>query len=365
MTGPGRPSTSGGEDVLLEAILGRVRQGAATYCERLGLQGGEARLDRVLSLPRSRIFFFSLLVEKGTGERGIVAKHIRPRGAERGDKREFEALSCLREKESAVGASFLFPLPLDLYPDLSTVVMERCDGEKLSRLVRRTNSLVLLPRGKERLCRTIQRAGRSLRAFHRLSAPSRGCTLWESPVRETLFHKISEMTDALAASGTLDDVTLRDLAALPSLARGRLAGHPFPLLRVHGDFSPANVLVQDQSLALIDFANSHENVAFYDLGRFLAGLQQINPYPSHLLYHHGRVPRLAEHFLAGYGGGTGMTPPEHGALLLFKVLHTVVHCKVRLVNERSRRGPLARAALRRAYSKTMGRDLEMLQVLLR
>jgi homoserine kinase type II len=121
----------------------------------------------------------------------------------------------------------------------------------------------------------------------------------------------------------LDEDDAATLASLPDSAFGRWARstwhavdhvseHDGPLVPVHGDLFPDNIVVRGRSLVFLDWEDGSLDLAHLDVGMALLGLS----------CRRGFSPRRARHLLAGYQQGSGTA--LNGALVRDAALYAAV-----------------------------------------
>ncbi len=84
-------------------------------------------------------------------------------------------------------------------------------------------------------------------------------------------------------------------------------------VRVHGDFTPHNVLVQNGRLAVIDFAGIDEfdhGSPYFDVANMIVGLEEVwrRSFRNYLRFFKFPVEKLIQRFLAGYEVSPDDTP---------------------------------------------------------
>ena len=167
--------------------------------------------------------------------------------------------------------------------DLNMTLQERCTGIRLGDLA-----------GKPSYTSAVRETGRSIAIVHGLSVPT---VSKRTPQREIQsVERWGSVVAALFGERSSEIEKLRHDLASQLGARTEMKG------LVHGDFHPANVLVDDNHITLIDLDQMALGDPLVDVGRFLAS-QRIAA-----LRVHGNIGGLscdADHFLERYLANSG------------------------------------------------------------
>ena len=178
-------------------------------------------------------------------------------------RREFEmlrALSCAPVNGSRA------PRPLYLHEDDGCVVMEACRGEALDVLIHSCR----LGNGSRQadLISAVRGAGTWLRHFQESADetgnPLRALDRVVETARERLERCRADLLPVSAASAVH--------AQLDGL-KTRLAPTSLRLTRVHSDFWPGNIFVDDDVVEVIDFEGTAEGLPYEDVAYFLVQLE--------------------------------------------------------------------------------------------
>lgn len=208
-------------------------------------------------------------------------------------RREFETLRAL--SRAPMNGSRV-PRPLYLHADGACLVMEACRGESLDALVRscRLASDVSV---QGDLLSAVRRAGTWLRHFQESTtetgSPGPALNRLVETAREHLDRRRGAMLPASTASAVR--------AQLDAL-KTRLAPASLRVTRVHCDFWPGNIFVDDDVVEVIDFEGTGEGLPYEDVAYFLVQLELFFPGPVL----RRQFNPLAAGFLAGY------LPADHG-----------------------------------------------------
>jgi hypothetical protein len=156
------------------------------------------------------------------------------------------------------------------FPDLLALVTERAAGEGLDRVLMRIGPW-RSGRAIDAALLALGRVGEWIRRFQSLV-----------PVRNPAFRKdYREYLDirlrALAASpraGFTDDHRRALLTVFDAHAR-QLAASDLALVAIHADLCPANILVRDTGITVVDFAMSSDGNKFVDLSHLAFHIKLI------------------------------------------------------------------------------------------
>lgn len=205
-------------------------------------------------------------------------------------KLEFDTLLDLSARlRDATGLGV--PRPIAIFPEDLAVVTEAVPGERLHALVKR---------GARRWAGSAELAT--------LAAHCRAAGTWLATVQDLTRE---EECRPLPAAGLLERIErdvavcarhgLRDGAALVAACRARLEAVsevPLPVVGVHPDFQPDNVMVAPGRVTVLDFTSFQPGPAVADPARFLVSLDFLAKSP---LVSQRRLDALEVAFLDGYG----------------------------------------------------------------
>ncbi len=166
---------------------------------------------------------------------------------------------------------------------LNMTLQERCPGVRLGDMA-----------GETSFTNAVRQTGRSIAMVHGLSVPT---VSKRTPQREA--HSVHRWGSVVA---TLQGVHSSDIEQLCNRLASQLEQRTQMKGLVHGDFHPANVLVDDSRITLIDLDQMALGDPLVDVGRFLAS-QRVSS-----LRVHGNLDGLshdAGHFLERYLACTG------------------------------------------------------------
>ena len=223
---------------------------------------------------------------------------------------EFRTLQLLH-REFARIPGYTVPRPIAFFSDAAAVVTEAVAGSNLYQLIKEQASIV--PRkARVDLAPACRHAGEWLRHFQAIT---------RQPGRAPLAA-------ASLCAAIENDLTRCFVMGLPEGTGRRLVGHvreigclvgsqDFPVVGVHPDFQPDNIVVSTDALSVLDFTSFQYGSPYSDVARFLATLVLFQKSP---LYPRRRLASLAKHFLAGYDHDRSLV---RGVLDVYVVRHVV------------------------------------------
>jgi aminoglycoside phosphotransferase (APT) family kinase protein len=178
------------------------------------------------------------------------------------------------------------PEPVHLMADDGWLVMEACEGTKLSDLIRAgraTRDAAAWPA----LLDALQRTGQWCREFQRRT--------WNpaAAVPAEMLWRESIRADIARCRGKLPRYLL-DAASATLAHRATVDG--LPSVSCHGDFWPGNVFVSANGVKVIDFEGMRPGTAYEDVAYFLIQLELFFSHPAS----QNRSLHAAAAFLDGY-----------------------------------------------------------------
>lgn len=231
------------------------------------------------------------LVVPGNGKlrRLAVKEHAERPGQSRPPRErarhEFHVLTRLARPGGNGDAPLRVPRPVCLQEDAATLVMEACGGRPLSELLRETRGIT----GEHARARGAMRAaGAWLAALQARTSgeaePEEALRLWRGRVETDLEQCRTILPPRLLSriAGRVGEVPCR--ADVPGVGR-------------HCDFWPGNLLVDEDRVAVLDFAGFGPGLPWEDAAYFLIQAELFFDYPLV----RRRFPTLRQAFLSGYG----------------------------------------------------------------
>ena len=259
--------------ILETDVTKRIRARAAEYA-RLGPGSAPPRVS-----VRSRsIRGYSVLLEfriraaEGGDSQDVITKirrgslHGPFRAEAAGEKAarlarmEFERLTAASSFFSSRADGLSVVRPLDFFPDLNGIVVEKAKGTDLG---------VLLKRSHPGTTQLLSLCGDWLRMYHRsVNSDSYRCRFVESAVWAT---ELDKRRDRLRARG-VPNALLDPLVASARALAAEGCKEPVPHSIVHGDFKPRHIWTAGTGIQVLDFGNSSEAECYFDVAGLVAQL---------------------------------------------------------------------------------------------
>lgn len=281
--------------------------------------GGAARARRLRTQERRNATLFHFDVELAGSSHPVVVKVPRPERRERAgcrilpdalrlvplphpaqrDDLEHATLQRIQQNFAGRDPRFGAIRVLDYVPARQALVMEACPDPNLALLyARRIGPLRRF--GAVSLGPAPRHAGAWLRVYHGLPAPP-GCRE-RSPLRSDFLASIDRMLDSLL-EGPADSAFLNRLRAACHSRAHAVLPERLPLVPVHGDFVPRNVLVGPGGrVTVLDsraqwLAPAYEDIARFRVALAASDLQMAGPAWA---FDRDGVERTGMDFLRGY-----------------------------------------------------------------
>lgn len=197
--------------------------------------------------------------------------------------------------------------PLAVFPDLHVFVTEEARGDTLRSLLARGALRVARRRDTEHLAHVIGRVGRWLRAYQSLGVSS-------SPVPADDARAYVEIRiDRLCARDRKVFQPADGARILRALDfwLARVPPADLRACRVHADFNPENIVVDGDTVAVLDFSEARPGLRLGDVAHLYLHLERLK---GRLRFSRSIVDMLQRELLQGYG------EPSVTALPLFRVL---------------------------------------------
>lgn len=267
-----------------------------------GIRGRTVGLRRVREGEDSLVL--ELAVADGGSVRDLVCKvHKRRSGESRPAperaRREYEILLSLTSG-LAVGADSArpdrVPIPLGLDETAAAVVLESCRGRRLDELIRGDRTS-LEPARVAAIERAVENSGRWLRWFQAQS----DCRLGAEEALDRLAVRAE--ADLENCRQSLGEARARRIARHVVALRDRIAPRAELATIHHGDFWPGNVLVNGDTVTVLDFEGFRDGVCLEDVARFLLHLRLALSPPLIGFWLAPRRQSLQRRFLDGYLAG--------------------------------------------------------------
>jgi hypothetical protein len=203
--------------------------------------------------------------------------------------------------------------PIACYDEALAIVTEQANGVTLLDALRARASWFPGRADLEALERWLEAVGRWLKRFQAFRPAARCVSVVE--LREYVDTRLKRMIER---------------HVLPAADRNRILGYLEELGRlltaddlmevaVHADLAPANVLVSDSGIVVLDFAMAGRGPSLHDISRLYMQLDLLRAKPQ---FHRRTVARLQAALLRGFEPGLS---PQHPLFRLLSMLHRVNH----------------------------------------
>lgn len=190
-------------------------------------------------------------------------------------------------------STFYIPYPISIFPEQLIYIMEECPGSPLSKLLRQSLVLWSSKNKKNILLDNLQLVGRWLNIFHEkfyikdsvfnLEEMKAYCSLrLEKILRKNLIDETLSAKVIGFFEHTIPEVPKEDLRV--SIA--------------HCDFSPGNILIDEQKISIIDFTRAQPWSIFVDITHLY---HHLNLFLYKPIFSKIFVDKAKDSFLNGYG----------------------------------------------------------------
>jgi Ser/Thr protein kinase RdoA (MazF antagonist) len=224
---------------------------------------------------------------------------------------EFDTLRDLHDKFRAE-SGYSVVRPIAFFADDVAVVTEAGKGENLYALIKR-DAVLWHGRGDaERLASHCRAAGAWLRRFQDLTRRPGLGPLPAADMRRRLEADLRACVAIGLSPAVADEVDGFIRGTLQALER-----RTYPVVGVHPDFQPDNVLLSADGITVLDFTSFHHGTPHSDVARFLCSLVFFSKSPA---YAESRMQGLMRAFLGGYGRSVEELNPALTAYVLCFVL---------------------------------------------
>ncbi|HEX5473911.1 MAG TPA: aminoglycoside phosphotransferase family protein [Vicinamibacterales bacterium] len=324
-----------------EPLLARLAGGATQYF-------GDARtsLEPVGRLERPFSDLLRVRVTADGRESHAFVKVFRPRGSDpqeiaqlrRWVEREYRATARLHE--ALRGRPGLTALrPVAVFPDSLAIVTEEAAGLPLDRVLRRALWGASSATPLEAIA---GRIGAWIRTYQGVTESTGVLSLEER--RDYLDVRLHRLVPLL-----LDDrERARALALFDDLA-ARVSPAVLPLVAIHADLCPSNILVApDGGVTVLDFAMAKTGSRLHDVAHLYMHLEFLGWRPRPRA---SRVPSVQRALVAGFDPAVTPADPLFRLMLL---QHVVCHAVQRVEAAGGRLSAARRWVLRRRWRRGMG-----------
>lgn len=250
----------------------------------------DLRAGRVHLIRSSRDAQVAELVAEGVPRCVVKVHRARPGQSRPPVERARHERETLCRLHRDLDRAFGVPRPLRLESGGATVLMEACSGTSLERLVRQSRFAIDGERA-EGLARALVRTGRWLRHFQdrTLGVDADTAAALEGVVERARHALMACGTTLSGRSTAVIREGLDRRARMLDPGSLRVVGH-------HGDFWPGNVLVDEETIRVVDFEGYRQGLPWEDAAYFRIHLELLH---GHVLLR-WRARSLWRAFLDGY-----------------------------------------------------------------
>lgn len=199
--------------------------------------------------------------------------------------------------------------PLAVFPDLHVFVAEEARGETLQSLVKRGALRFARRRDIEDLAHVVGRTGRWLRAYQSLE--THGAPMSLDDAREYVRVRMDRLCDrdrAVFHAGDHD----RMLRAFDRWA-APLDSDDLAAVPLHADFNPENILIDGETVAVLDFSEAHLGLRLADVVHLYLHLERLK---TRVRFSPSVIAVLQRQLLDGYGEPDMLATPLGRVLAL-------------------------------------------------
>ncbi len=316
----------------LDEIQGRLSSKIGTYFPEVTGGTPTFQLTRVNRRTYSTICFFHLAVDTMSEAEppGVAVKCYRKQGggADLANSQYSSLLSIWPVFGN--GGPLSVPRPLDFFPDLPALVMERVEGEPLQKMIRKYYFSIKRRPALARACRS---SGEWLRRFHHATREASGRLDVEAKQDQAMVNVLTLESQGFTAG------LCRQMETFLVWRAKDVIGTDMEMALIHGDFTVDNVLLDGNKIIVLDLHGKDCNAIYHDLATFLNSLELMRLcWPLWGSF----IDLCAKSFLAGYFGKTSYSANA----LLYLRLTGFVSVALEIL-ERRWSQPLARFWIRR------------------
>ena len=202
--------------------------------------------------------------------------------------------------------------PIAFFPEDLAVVTEAGKGENLYGLIKRHAVRWQGHAEIDRLAAHCQASGAWLRRFQDLTRRPGLGPLPARDMRGRLEADLRACVTSGLSPAVADEIDTFVRAKLHALERCM-----YPVVGVHPDFQPDNVLLASDGITVLDFTSFHHGPPHSDVARFLSSLAFFPKSPA---YTDTRMRPLMRAFMTGYGRSVADLNPALSVYLICFVL---------------------------------------------
>jgi aminoglycoside phosphotransferase (APT) family kinase protein len=305
--------------ITFDAVLERLRADSVRHFATPRVTMARRRL---LVRPFSQVLEVDIDAEGRTVTAFVKILKPRMEGAaeleatRRNIAREFETTARVHGS-FAPDAGLSTARPIACYPDLLAMVTERVDGVSLNRLLASARGFPSVS-AVQRLSLTMGRVGAWLKAFQALDGADGG---HHDVSLEEMRTYLDKRLKLLAEGGVLTaHVRVRLLRHFDDVA-GKVPPSDLREVPIHADFTPENVIVRDNAVAVLDFTMAKRGPRYMDLSHMFMHVNLLKAKPW---FRPAVVDALTTALMGGYDPRLRTDHPLFELLLL---QHVICHLR--------------------------------------
>jgi hypothetical protein len=227
-------------------------------------------------------------------------------------KREYEAIRLVYDGFKG-HPCFSRLKPIACFPEMFTVVTEECPGEVFLRLLEREGRFYRSSRRLERLVRYCHDVGRWLSIFQDFTRVNPEERFNIDSMIEYVDIRLKHLVESPPVS--FNPVLREQIIRYFEFQKQAIESKDLALSGIMGDFCPANILVDEKGITVIDLAMYGRGSTLHDLSHFY---QHLGYLLHKIIFTKEVVSRLQKALLDGYRNGFDETTP---LFRLFQVQH--------------------------------------------
>ena len=236
--------------------------------------------------------------------------------------------------------------PIACYDEALTIVTEQAEGVTLLDALR-AHATWFPSRGRlEALTRSLEAVGRWLRLFQGFRPATAEVSIVS--LHEYVDTRLKRLVERGVMPARQRERILQHLHGLGS----RVTGGDLREVAVHADLAPANVLVSDRGVVMLDFAMAGRGTSLHDISRLHMQLDLLRAKPQ---FRSAVIAPLQAALLRGFDPGLS---PRHPLFRLLAMLHHVNHLGTLALRREAWPGRLVSARALRMHRRWIEAELE-------
>jgi len=236
--------------------------------------------------------------------------------------------------------------PIACYDEALTIVTEEAEGTTLLDRLQRDATWFPDAARIDSLARALETVGRWLKRFQGFR-PADDHVPIQSLV-DYVDTRLKRLVDRQVMPASQRE---RILGHLEAIGRG-VSPHDLKDVAVHADLAPANILVSDRGVVVLDFAMTGRGTALHDISRLYMQLDLLRAKPH---FRQRVIAPLQESLLRGFDPALS---PAHPLFRILSMLHHVNHLGTLALRRESLPGRLVSARAIRMHRRWIAAQLD-------